>query len=351
MTERTKPSSNSVKPVPTSLLDLAPLEAPNRGKFYRLLWLGLNSALWSGAVLFLTVKPPSYASKWTINVPVSENSSNVNIPGIGQAYSASDSPYKSFADPREIYSHLMQSKEVIKLAATKLNLSTKAFRRPRIKIVDNTTLIEVEIKGASPEQAQEKAIALQTALETKLAELQRAELTQRDRNLTTALRSDQQRLQTAEEQLARFRQSSTLSSTNQLDNLTSNLETLRRSKAEAIAELQQIDAKFDQLAANLGLSASEAADALVLQSDQVFQRYLANYSQASAEIDTLGVRFTPSTPHVQAKQQEIDTAQTSMLQRAELLLERSISPALIGRATIAKGSSTHSTSEQAGLFE
>jgi uncharacterized protein involved in exopolysaccharide biosynthesis len=351
MADRIKSRRNSIKSVFLPPAELTPLLATQKTKFYGGLWLSLNAALWGGALLYLFVKPPSYTSKWAINVPVPGNVTNVDVPGIGKAYSSADSPYHAFADPREIYRYLMQSKEVAQIAAKQANIPVEQFGEPRTKIVDNTTLMEFEIKGKSPEQAQQKAIALQKALESKLTQLKAAEQTERDRTLSSALKSDEERLRSAEDRLTDFRENSSLSSASQLENLTSNLETLRRSRSEAVAEMQQYNSKFSQLAGNLGLSAQEAADVLALQSDQLFQRYLSSYSQASGEISALSARYGADSPNIQAKKRERAAAEAALLRQAESLLKRPISAGAIQRWSLSKGSSANATSEQANLFK
>jgi len=325
------------------------LRSPKSWRFYLLMGLALNQIIWGATFIYLKVRSPEYTSKWAIAVNGVKSSTNVNLPGIGEASSYSDSPYNSqTSDVRENYKYIAESDEVLEMAAKQLDIPNKEFGKPRVKILDNSTLMEFKIKGNSPKDAQTKAIALQTALSMRLDELRRQEVAHQAKDMETGISPAREKLQIAQQQLTNYKALSPLSSNEQLQNLTTNLEQLRRQQAETVAQLQQATARVTQLTTDLGLSTPQAVDALILQSDSLFQQYLADYTKASAELVKLEPKFVPSAPVVVSKQQEKDASQTALLQRGQSLLKRPVSQDTIKQLSLSSGGSSP---QRANLFQ
>ncbi|MEO1669291.1 MAG: response regulator [Cyanobacteria bacterium J06631_2] len=312
-------------------------------KSYLPYWLGGNILLWSAAILYLMLKSPTYTSKWSVSLPANQNSSSVNIPDIGSLSSDVDSPYRSdIFDPRENYKYLLKEKEILTTAATALNMERSEFGKPEIEIVDNTTMMEISMEGDTPELAREKAIALQTTLEQKLRELRQGQIGQSAQSLEASLSKSRLALDEARRKLADFKASSAIGSSNKADNLSENLEDLRRQEAEAQAELKQTRVQAQNLANNLGLSPQSARDAFALHSDSLFQQYLAEYTRSSGELVTLEAKFQASSPLVTDKQAEAATAYQSLLDRGGKVIGRSFSPELLQQLNLRTGNDNNS---------
>ncbi|MEO0685929.1 MAG: hypothetical protein AAFY76_13025, partial [Cyanobacteria bacterium J06649_11] len=149
------------------------------GVLYIVALILVNAGIWSGAFMYLAIAKPKYVSEWAINIPGSGSTSNINLPDIGQATSQNYSAYAGANyDPRENYKAIATSEQVLKTAARVVNTPLKKFGKPRIRIVDNTSLMRFEFKGNSPQKARRKSIALQSAFESKLDQLRREEIVQ-----------------------------------------------------------------------------------------------------------------------------------------------------------------------------
>ncbi|PSO94496.1 MAG: hypothetical protein BRC46_04675 [Cyanobacteria bacterium QS_6_48_18] len=300
---------------------------PNKKNGKRYLFIGIvaNAIIWSGALLYLMVKSPAYASQWAIALPRTElSSTDVDVPDIGQSSSQRESLYSTQnSDPRENYKFLAGTDEVLEVAANQLDMSAEEFGQPQVEIVTNATLMQFETEGDSPQQAQKKALAFHRAFKEKLNELRMQETTQQDRSLEVTLGSAQEKLQAAQQRLSEYKAGSGLSSSDQLANLSDNLEQLRQQRAETVAQMEQVSARFKQQSRSLNLSAQQAVDAFVLQSDQLFQQHLTDYSEASAEVANLKANFLPSYPPLMERQAEKEAARAALLQRAQSLLELS----------------------------
>ncbi|HEY9770131.1 MAG TPA: response regulator [Coleofasciculaceae cyanobacterium] len=320
-------------------------------KSYLAIWLIGNTLLWTAALAYLILKAPTYKSEWAISLPTGSSSTNVNLPEIANASSQSDSPFSNsdVSDPRENYKFLAETTEVREAAASQLYIPIGELGKPQINIVDNTTLMKFEIEGETPQKAYKKALALQDALEARLDRLREQEIEQQDWKLQATLDSSKKQLQKAQQRLSKYKTLAPVSSREQMQNLSTNIENLRLQKAETLAELKQIDASLQELSVNLGLSAREAADAFVLQSDPLFQQYLSDYSRINGELVNLESKFLSANPIVIDKQAEKNEVLSSLVQRGQSLLNRSVSQSFLERLSL--NSSSSDGSKRAVLFQ
>ena len=319
-------------------------------KFYIAIWVIGNSLLWTTVLTYLKFAKPVYTSSWTINLPASRSSMNVDLPGIGSAASQTDSPYSTHtSDPREIYKFLATTEEVLQAAASQLDMTVKEFGKPKIQLVDNSTLMSFKVEGNEAQAAYKKALLLNNALNQKLNQLRQEEIVQLNEPLQTALSSSEKKLQEAQKRLSEFKAGASISSGEQMQNLSVNIEDLRRQRAETIAQLKQVDANLQELSANLNVSVSEVGDAFIIQSDSLFQQYLGDYTRINAELVNLESKFLSTTPQVIAKRAEKNKALTALSQRGQVLLKKPFSEAILEQLGL--NTNVSSNSNRANLFQ
>lgn len=315
-----------------------------RWPIYLCLGITSNLLVWGLAIAYITLKAPSYTTKWSVTLPGTGSTSRVDLPGIGGASSQTDSPYRydSHHDPRENYKYIAASDEVRARAAQLLNLELKAFNKPQIEIIGNSTLMEFEIVGDTPQLAQQKASALHQAFLLQLEELRQEEITDQDRNLQLLLNQSQQNLQKAQARLSEYQVTSSIMSSEQLVDLSKTIEALRQQKAEVDALNRQSNARMVQIAQNLDLTPAQANEAFALQSDALFQDSLLKYQTARGELTTLTSVYTPRHPVVLAKQQEIDEAREQLTQRSQQIVGRPFDPEIWEQTNLGNGEDTSS---------
>lgn len=322
---------------------------PKGKQFYLKIWLLGNLIIWGGSLLYMQFKQPVYQSKWAIALPASNSSSSIDIPGVGQASTKSESPYNSdFSDPRENYKYLAKTEAVLIDAADSADMTLEEFGKPKIETPGNTTLIEFQIEASQPKIAQAKAIALQNSLQTSLKRLRRDESSERTHDLEETLAVAAKKLKTARQKLAQFQIDSGLNSTERASNLTYNIEQLRKQKAELVAQAQKVKSRFNQLQSSLKIAPQTAADALALQSDSEFKEHLASYSQASRELANLRAKFSGNHPSVIEKQAELSQTQAELYRRGELILGQPVTENDLNNINADGGSSL---SQRANLFQ
>lgn len=322
------------------------------GRWQRYLGLGLvfNAAIWGTALHYLAVALQTYTSEWMVILPPAGESSNVSVPGIGVATSSSNSAYGSATyDPRENYKHIAQSETVLRAAATFLDMDLGKFGIPRIKVIDNTTLMQFEGEGASPKEAQLKSLALYKALEARLYQLRTQQAGRKQIGLQTALNFSQNNLIKAQQRLSEYKARSGFTSGEQIVNLSNNIEQLRRERSQILAQLQQSGAHLRQLSTNLKLSAQQATDAFSLQADPQFQQTLSDYGKSSAALVVLSSKYTPNNPAVIDEKAKRDATQAALLARSQSLLGKSVSFGYIQQLSLNNTVSTGSSREK--LFQ
>jgi len=292
---------------------------------YLVLTLLLNSAIWGVTIFYLKHAKSTYTSEWAIILPGSAPGIDINLPNIGQASSSSNSPFGgATTDPRANYQFIATSDAVLTNAATSVHLTEKEFGKPRVKLIDNTTIMTVQIQGDSPERSQQKALALYQALAKRLSLLRVEEVARRDEGIEDTLQSAKNKLATAQQQLSNYKVNSGLSFPGQVDNLSVNVEQLRRQRTEALVQAQQSTRRLQQLAANLGISSQQAADAFLLQADQQFQQNLKSYSEATANLAVLRSKWGLNHPEVVRELARQDASGIGLRDRSTQLLGRDV---------------------------
>ena len=315
------------------------------------LFLGIfaNVAIWGIALTYLKIAKPTYISTWAISLPGGGLVSNVDLPQIGSADTRLNSPYSNVnRDPRENYKFLATSRPVLKAASDVMDLKVADFGKPRVEIVDNTTLMELSIQGESPEDARERAEALHDSLLARVAYLRTEEAAQQDAGSRSILKESREKLDLAQKRLSDFKARTGLVSNEQISQLSGNIERLRERYVAVTAEQSNASSRLQELSETLNVSADEASQAFVLRADQVFQQSVESYSTATTSLDTLSAQFGRNHPSVVRAQSKQNAARSSMLNRASSLLGQPVAPQDIARLNV--GSDFEKSSRE-GLFE
>jgi DNA-binding NarL/FixJ family response regulator/uncharacterized protein involved in exopolysaccharide biosynthesis len=319
-------------------------------KNYIVPWLIANLIVWSAGLLYLRLAKPSYASSWAIALSAQNVTTNVSLPDIGEVNSRTESAFnQESADPRENYKFIAETDEVIANAAKKLKMTPDELGKPTIKIVDNTTLMRFQVKGDTPEQAQKKAKAIKQAFQEELVAKRNEEMSQQNGNLMNTLKEAEEKLRVARQKLTQYQETSGASSKDQVKELSTNVEALRRQQSEESAKLEKANGRYNRLLQDLGLTPAQAGDAFVLQSDRRFQKYLAEYSNLSGEEIALNAKYFPNHPAVVDKTAEVNEAKNALFARGRQLLGKPIDDNILSQLSL--GSENSNQSKRADLFQ
>lgn len=292
---------------------------------YFIVALSALAVLWIPATVVTTMSEQTYTSKWTLILPGSGSGHAVNLDSIGQASATMSSPYSGTSlDPKVNYRAIAESVPVLSRAAESVNLSLAEFGKPRIKLVDQSSLIYFSITAASPELARNKSYALYNALQQQLEWLREDESSSREQAARTLLASFGKKLSDAQNDMLSFQTNSSILSIEQFNELTLTIERLRTRRTDLQAELKGLEQRTRSLGEILGLEPVLAADAMALQQDQLFQRFLKNYAEAAALYTEYDARWGENHPKLIKVLEQRRKARQALLKRSRQLLRKSM---------------------------
>ncbi|MGL6337700.1 MAG: hypothetical protein ACRC80_01010, partial [Waterburya sp.] len=287
---------------------------------YLLLGAICNGAVWGLALTYLKKTPLTFTSELVIHVAGVSPGVSVNLPSIGQANTSSGTSFGSHSDPRENYKLMATSGTVLKIAAASLEMPESQFGKPNIELINNTTLLLLEVNARDPKVAEKKAWALYQALYKRLNVLRSQEQTERDKAVQQVLEDTRVKLTEAQNKLSSYKLKSGFNSSDQIKDLIGNMGNLQAELIDAIAQYRQNNDSLQQLASTLRLSPQKAADALVLQTDQEFQKILVEYTDATTILTNLLPSRGVNYPDVVEARQKQRASLQALLQRGQKLL-------------------------------
>jgi uncharacterized protein involved in exopolysaccharide biosynthesis len=321
-------------------------------KYYLASIIFSNIAIWFITILFLQRSPRLYTSQWTSIVASTASNTNVNLPGIGNTTSQQNSPYSDkIQDPRENYKFLAESEFVLKTAASSLKMSMADYGRPRVKIIDNSTLLNFEITGNSPQEVKSKASALNRALEWNLTRLRKGEMRRQEEAFQQGLAKSREKLEISQKRLLAYKLNSGLVVGEQVTQLSDSIENLRNQRAVVISQWKQASAQLNQLSKNINLSAEQAANAFLLQADAQLQQNLKDYSDASSSLNIISSQLGPIHPAVLNERAKRDAARSALLARSKSLLGEPISLQELVHLNLKSNTATVGSASREDLFK
>ena len=315
---------------------------------YLLLGALCNIALFGLSFSYLKTTPPTYISKLIVHVAGSGPGVSVNLPSIGQASTSSGTAFGSHSDPRENYKLMATSSTVLSAAASALDIPKSELEKPIVNLINNTTLLEFQVKAHDPEEAQQKAQAIYNALYDRLEVLRTEEQEERDKTATKVLSDAKIKLTNAQNNISEYKAESGLNSADQVKNLIANLGTLQIQYIQTATEYHQISDRLNQQISTLSLQPQEAADALVLATDQEFQKILEKYTNANATLIELRSNRGENYPDLVKARHERESSLDALLERGQLLLDKPLEK--LGLELLILDNSNGSGAKRADLF-
>lgn len=304
----------------------------NSGLTFLCLGILLNTVVWAGALIYLRRAEPAYVSEWGVLVLGGNADINVSLPGSGSASADASGRSKDFADARTDYIYIATSPDVLNEAANQVGIEPSEFKEPEIVADKNTAIMTFSIEGRTPELAQNKGKALYTVLNQRVEELREGEIERRNQDNQVALERAREKVDAAQEDLANYLANSDFNSDQQLEGLSTGIESLRQLRSQYSAQAAGLDGRITQIDSNVDASAQQdVSDSYSLQSDPVYQELFATYGRLSAEFSELSGQLGAQHPLVVAKQAELGSAQAALQQRGSFVLGKSVDQATLVR--------------------
>lgn len=286
------------------------------------------AAVWGLALAVVVFWPKSYTVEWSLIVPNGDPDARVDLKSVGEAYATSRSTYDSKSlDPRVNYREIVLNDNVIGAAADLSGLDALHFGQPRVKLIDQSSVMELRITGSSADEALAKAQALQKAFQARLTELREDELAQREQAIEQAIQNSRDKLTNAQHDLVKFKVSAQIVTEKQLDEIALIGTGLQRRQIELRQSLAHHRATVQSLSSQLGIPPHIAGWTLTLQGDAVFLEHFRQFAAASALLSDYSHKWDDAHPKVREATGQRDSAMTALAVRARAVLGEPVTPA------------------------
>ncbi|WP_458527027.1 hypothetical protein [Onishia taeanensis] len=283
--------------------------------------LTLSLALvWVPVTALLALTPPRYTSEWTLILPGAGSGHAVNLDSIGQATANTASPFaNSSIDPVVNYKAIASSSPVIAQAAAAIGQRPSEFGAPRIKLVDQTSMIHFQVRGASAEEARAKSLALYQALQQQLETLREDEMSRITEAGLATIADFNAKLQRSQQQTLDYQAQTSIVSVEQFQQLVTRLEQERANERELAAGVASLRQRILSLQAALGIDEAIVDQVLTLRNDQLFQAQLARHAEIQAQINTVEASWGPNHPQFEQLHVAHDAINAALTRRGRLL--------------------------------
>lgn len=272
-------------------------------------------------VMLYLQKQPVYGSNMALVLPGSGSSSSFQIDEVGQANVQTKSAFSGASfNPRVNYKEMLRSREVINTAATEVFMDVEGFGLPKVKLTEQTSIIEIDVNASSGRLAKEKAWSLYHALQAHLDALRADEALRRDQSISKVLDQYRERLNVTRLALVDFQQRALLIDQQQVSELMTSLSDMQMKVMFAKAELKQNDNFVRQLSFDLGVSPSLAGKAFALQTDTQFRGHLKELDASAQEYSEFRSTWGQNHPKVKASNKRLVSAQKAAFKRSSAVL-------------------------------
>ncbi|MCM5703277.1 GumC family protein [Larsenimonas salina] len=295
---------------------------------YLILLGSIWGVIWAIAITLVSTAPTAYTTRWVVILPGTGAGLAVSLESIGQASAQSSSPYgNTSVDPKVNYQAIATSDPVLLKAAEKSASSYDDFASLKIKLVDQTALMNFSITAPTAEQAYQKAISHYQSLQEVLAFLRKDEFATREQSTRLSVDIYEKTLKQTERKLLEFQRQSKIVSADQFQSLLVSLSNLKEKIDQTNAQLDAAKIKRDTLMARLGVSSTQAGQALVLHRDAEFQALMQERATLGSTIAEQRGKWGARHPEVLTSQAGLDALDREMLTRARQLLSSSLTRA------------------------
>lgn len=276
-----------------------------------------GTLIWAPITGFVKTAPERYKSVASLILPGSGASASLNLSGIGQASSYANSAFASNAvSPTETYKRLLGADRILDAAASALDMPRADLGRPRVNLVDQTSLVHIEMVGSSPADAQARADAILAAFFAELDALRTDEVDTREDSGLKAIEDYRASVSATRSDIADLQADSGLLSMAQYEELVGRHLTLEGRIQDLAAVLSDKSAEVAQLQDGLGIDAAGAAITLKLFADGSYVRMLEEGAGFEASLAEAAARYGPRHPKVQEARQARDQARQAAVRLA-----------------------------------
>ncbi len=280
----------------------------------------LTAAIWVPVFLYLNLAEVKYSSDFSLILPGNGVSTSVNLTDIGQASTSANSAYSSSSiSPTVTYKKLLQSQSVIKRAEEMLLQDGIRIGYPRIKLVDQTSLIQVMMEATSPETARQYADALLSAFLAELEKLRQDEIERRQGSTVGSVKQYQEAVDQIRNRISQLQMESGLTTADQFQEIAVAKEELVKKMTDLKGQHARQSRLVESLASLLDISPENAAVSLRLHADVGFQTLLNALSEETAKLAELSQSLGDKHPNIVSLRKRVLGARLKLMERGAML--------------------------------
>ena len=281
---------------------------------------GPLALVWVLALGYIALAPDRFDSRMTLILPGTGVGASMNLESIGQATTNTSSAFSSPSlSPTENYKRLLMSDLVLRDAAGIADEDADGFPQPTIKLIDQTNLIELRMSAGSPEQAQLRMEALQTAFNSALDTLREDEARAREEADASRIAELERKVDEAQQALLDFQGKTGLVSLDQFAGRITALDQLKANERDRRVRVAETGAAASRLSSTLNISLPQARRAMQLKADPEFQELLGRYAKISGEHAEKSGTLGDAHASIEKLAAEQESLRTDLARRGEAL--------------------------------
>jgi uncharacterized protein involved in exopolysaccharide biosynthesis len=246
---------------------------------------------------YMLLLQPAYTSEWSLIVPGAGAETRISLDRIGQAQSSTNSPFSDkVLSPKVNYKEIAGSVPVIEETARLVGIDPDDLNEPKIKLVDQTSILLLKMSAPTAEEAQRRAWAHFKALRARLDSLREDEIKTKNDALRANITDVEVGLKQARNRLIELQAETGLSSLDQYNQLIAAIEIMRRENAGARAALAEKRKQVEAMRHALGIEPDQAAAIVRLSANPELRKLALAYATASAGHAEILARFGSQHP-------------------------------------------------------
>lgn len=287
-------------------------------------WLpivGLNGTILGCSVVIAGLSPRTWTANSQFILPDTTTNLDASLGTLGQLKEQGIA-FSNELSPLQVQTSIITSNEVIRPIWSSdpekdkypvLDSYKKLFK---VKGVNQSTTIQVEVQGSLPELAKQRTERLIKSYQRRLNELRQGTSASRQQFSKVQLEDAERKLRVAKTKLANFKKSTGLvSSEDQTKNLVEAIKASRMEKTQIAAQAQAAKIRANVLARRLGMTPTQAMNSLRLSQNKEYQALRQKLSEIETEIAVAQGDFTGDHPTVRSLREKRDQLVTALYQQ------------------------------------
>ena len=270
------------------------------------LLLGFNGLLLALVTFILVSTPKTWTAKAELILPKSTSDLNADLGTLGNISNGEGVVFSQQLNSLKILASIMTSNDAMRYVweqdpEKELYPRLETYKGLfQISPQSESTVIEIEVDGSSPEIAQERAVNLINNFQQRLNQLRADDAGGRSQFLQKELDKAKEDLKLAQTRLKNYQESSNLvSSDNQTQDILATIKSLSTERAQVTAEARASEARVRELSSRLNLAPGSALQSLRLGENQQYQSLQKELAQIEADLSQARSQFLDNSPQVQ----------------------------------------------------